>query len=825
MLNSFWKTNRPGQIVSGHWTVEEFIIRIKIHGNGLLNGVPLGKLTDHFKEYQYDTTNLEKYRQEYREVCIQVAELVRKSKKIPYTLSYFEESFRIHTAHGPIKSIFFFELNKNHYLLNSVGCVTEVLMWNAEKNKFIKNGQFDSGKVDHWIRVDSADGKSHLISNSAELNTKCRFEGLNDWIFDGLNMSHLKKMGDSGEYSMLHEIKNFPGHFYAFKKLFESVIEFDLDHNEIDRWHLPAVAYENQYRFLPATANLGLALSDGKRLSRLTTSGEPIQLSHLSNTLQQEASKKSKRFFTEKIRRNFENVTENLRLANEKNLKAMWADSPFRNLTILPKENNFNASEPLQLASPFAGVAPIKLNVLPTENRPAAGWSHLFGADKSAQFNNKKIKPDYVPGLDMSDLPTFEHANSSITNDSVVGDFFGTIVHKVEPIADKIIDTVVDLKHKFQHNHHKHHKQEVVGENFQNTSLSDLNTTLTGNNKYRDAFGDLEAKVKPIADDIFDAFAEIQNSGKNLVPNEFEVDLESAARNKSGVDIEGSVDFGDAGDGYLNVTEDIYLDKIDSNLNSTLTKNKTNPVVGGPIAELQDTILPITDDFVDLMSDIDEVENQIAENEEDDDDDDAVESTYSIGSNSTNRNDTDVEFVDSEFGNITMHVAGNTTGNETEDVKGVLKFLIKPLKFAFHEGKELIENIRDEVDKRSKSNSNHHGHHNHYEKDDEDEDEDEDDDDDDDDNIFNLGSIHNITKGDILNSDNSSKIEEFEAKISVPISSNGVATTENEYLPGKGPNEIITLEIGEHRRTLILVTELVEHVVKEKHDFIRVRMN
>lgn len=478
--NSLWKSQRESQIISGMWSVVEGIFHSPIKGASILNGMPIEKLAGQITANRANVLhNLDIFNHGYLENCHKMANLIQKTQTLPYFLTHFEESFSLRVQ-NVLNSVHFFEANGYSYLVINLGCLTVLYIWNRNLESFEKVCETETGNVDSWLDMLDETKIIHLISNTEAERSNCPTSGLNIWKFDGATLTHVSKITESNKFSLLHKSKINPQRFLALTKDDGVVNEFDLKNNLVEQWHLPA--NDQQFRFVPENANLGIALSNGKQLSSLSPTNSDISTDkRKSRSIGPFAEvisdmkdvKRTMRcpFLEEKL----ENATANCKIWQETKLKAFSSIGPFKSIDRVTQDRLL---EDAKKKSVQVGKSPFKLYVIPPEASPSGNVSKssssttrdAFGdiektvtdiadkfVDSLIEVDADKQDLDFNDGLIGSPVkhqntneskPTTEPLNTGTVDSPAATsrDLFGNIEDKTIKFVDKIADTLVNFK-------------------------------------------------------------------------------------------------------------------------------------------------------------------------------------------------------------------------------------------------------------------------------------------------------------------------------------------------------------------------------------------
>lgn len=329
---SLWHNGKDLQIISGNWEIENLLIKDEAVGNGLVNNVHIQKIIDEiYKNRTEMVSNLQEHLQETKEICYDVMRSAEQSRDQIYFLKYFENSFTMSSNDGGIISAkhFFKHLN-NVFLVISSGCLSEFFIWNTEKYFFVKLFQLETGFVDDWISLPELDS-TYLVSNSNNYSYNCRISGSNIWKLSGKSLEHISKISNSEEFKSLHRIDDRDNYFYILQNTtFPKITEFDISGSSTEEWILPP---GRGYRFVPDEANIGLAVSDGRKLSILNSN---VNKSRIKRTFLGRHNGTALKMKLEEIRRKIRSRLERgplltiLRMNQDENEKTPIIIRPFQ---------------------------------------------------------------------------------------------------------------------------------------------------------------------------------------------------------------------------------------------------------------------------------------------------------------------------------------------------------------------------------------------------------------------------------------------------------------------------------------------------------------
>ncbi len=499
--NSLWKSQRDNQIVRGVWTVTESIFHSSVKGNAALNGISIDNLAGQITAQQTNVkTNVVSFYKSLVENCHRMQNLIEKTKTLPYFLTHFEESFALRVQ-NVLNSVHFFEANGQNYVVINFGCLTVVYIWNRITGNFEKVFETDTGNVDSWLDMTDDQNFLHLISNTEVDRSNCPTSGLNIWKFDGSSLVHVSKITDSNKFSLLHRSKLHPQQFLAVAKDDGVVNAFDLQKNLVEQWHLPAS--NDQFRFVPENANLGIALSNGKQLSSLSYAKS-------INSNDNRKQRSARPFYDEiELKRVVRCPYLNEKLVNATNKCALWH---MANLKAISE------------------IGPYKMVDMTTQDRL------LEDVDASNVRQSKPLfKLKSIPSSETLPLPqgssqqsfhvgsTRDSTRDHLRNEATNRDAFGDIEKAAIDIADNIVDTFIevdagnddDFDDSLVGISTRNQSKIVSNPMLMNSTDTDASTNTTGQlAASRDLFGDIEAATIKTADKIFDTFENLKDGAK-----------------------------------------------------------------------------------------------------------------------------------------------------------------------------------------------------------------------------------------------------------------------------------------------------------------------
>ncbi|KAJ6635981.1 hypothetical protein Bhyg_14567, partial [Pseudolycoriella hygida] len=500
--NALWKSQRENQIVSGTWTVSEGIFHSSIRGEAELNGIPMDTLAGQINSHQSNVlNNLQIFNEGYVENCRKMTRLIQSTHTLPYFLSHFEETFSLRVQ-NVINSVHLFEANSQSYLVLNLGCLTVVYIWNRGIESYEKLIEVETGNVDSWLDMMDEANVVHLISNTEVDRSNCPTSGLNIWKFDGSSLVHVSKIADSNKFALLHKNKLHPQRFLAMAKDGNVVNAFDLENNLLEQWHLPV--NEQQFRFVPENANIGIALSNGKQLSSLSfnkLTDNRKERSTISDEVANELTEIKRMvrcpFLTEQI----QNATANCKLWYESRLQlpsnSRYKETDRPTPKRLMKDIKISNS---QVGSPFILTAPLL-------ERKTRIKSDLFNLSR----NGQSIHTD---GIEL--MTSAARGQPVNKNESSARDAFGKLEKNTIDLTDDILDSWIELE---ADNEDIYFDDSNVGSSSRNESgIESESSVRSGNHSQSktstDWFEVVANKTTQLADEVADVVENIKNSAK-----------------------------------------------------------------------------------------------------------------------------------------------------------------------------------------------------------------------------------------------------------------------------------------------------------------------
>lgn len=641
--NSVWKTGRDIQHVTANWTINDAIIRSSIDGNGDFNGLLIESLSQRiFNHTPQIEGNLQEFHKSYQEVCNTLTSLVDNTQKDLYILSHFDIKLKIQES-LPISSFYYFTTNNREYLAINFGCMSKLYIWNAVQIVFNYVCEFSSGIVDQFIHVIDTKNNWYLISNSAINRKKCNESGLNIWKFNGSSIIHFpSKLDIHISYNSIQRNYHHMERFYALQDENNTVYDYDLHGNIVEKWNLPS--HGDKFRFIPNEANLGLALSDGHLLTVLSSIKPRFErtsqwIDNLPDEFNQEKNITKRLFFSDNTNAQIQSAREKYVLSQQAKLKAMSLAGPFTNISIGKNLEFFNDILGNRPKNEFASNKGVHLKIEPTENLQQSNrpyYERLFDNQKLENENNfPDVKNVSLNSNDLVLVHEVTDQNKVVTggpvsSDSIVGDIFGNLEELSKQIGDELVDISVDLNSDTDGGI-KHAIDDLVdigesvyqdyqdsggflgGQNVeilkQENSTKNLLIAENNHDKENDAKDSLHSftTYNTIIGDTFGALEELSKQiGDELTDNVFELDGETDGA------VAGAID------SLIDFVEPLYEDYHESGkflgsimpqAENSITTNE--PIVGDAFGELEELSKRIGDDLVDTMVELDSDTNGV----------------------------------------------------------------------------------------------------------------------------------------------------------------------------------------------------------------------
>ncbi|GAB0091527.1 female sterile (1) nasrat [Sergentomyia squamirostris] len=258
--SALWKKRKDLQIIGGEWQLKNCIIEDSLEGNGSINEIDFVHMMSHFQgNRQKLLEKVDQTEKLYGEFCQKINSLLHESRHDICFFRYFERHSSIWEKGEKITSHLFYENNGEHFFIYSAGCLSKLHRWDWREKIFTLVATINAGQVDEWIHVDDVLGNAHLVANGSP-NPKCNESGSFIWKWNGSGLFKFNQL-DQYYYDLLGN-RQRPGYFYAIDQ--DNVVrELDLKGHSGDMWN---TTLQSPLKFIPQEVNLGLAVTDGKRI-------------------------------------------------------------------------------------------------------------------------------------------------------------------------------------------------------------------------------------------------------------------------------------------------------------------------------------------------------------------------------------------------------------------------------------------------------------------------------------------------------------------------------------------------------------------------------
>lgn len=171
------------------------------------------------------------YQDVLKRKCQGIQKQIEQTQNDVVYLSNFDDAFKI-LVKNQIKSIYFFSVFTQNYLLINSGCETDTFIWIEPNQTYAKVSTADTGIVKEWIHVLDLESNLFLISNDdgPVVNSSCSNSGANIWRFSFTDqrMNKEVQIGGSGDYSSLQMKPNSRAYFFAIRNTDNHGIELNL---------------------------------------------------------------------------------------------------------------------------------------------------------------------------------------------------------------------------------------------------------------------------------------------------------------------------------------------------------------------------------------------------------------------------------------------------------------------------------------------------------------------------------------------------------------------------------------------------------------------
>lgn len=212
------------QVVTAPWSIKTGNVDI-LSPQTTING-----LTMHNFMQTIDAQN-KVYQDVLKRKCQGIQKQLDQTQNDVVYLSNFDYAFKI-LVKNQIKSIYFFSVFRQNYLLINSGCETDTFIWIEPNQTYAKVGTVDTGIVKEWIHVLDLENNLFLISNDdgPVVNSNCSNSGANIWRFSFTDQRISKEVqiGGSGDYRSLQMKPNSRAYFFAIRNTDNHGIELNL---------------------------------------------------------------------------------------------------------------------------------------------------------------------------------------------------------------------------------------------------------------------------------------------------------------------------------------------------------------------------------------------------------------------------------------------------------------------------------------------------------------------------------------------------------------------------------------------------------------------
>uniref|UniRef100_A0A1B0CMF7 Uncharacterized protein n=2 Tax=Lutzomyia longipalpis TaxID=7200 RepID=A0A1B0CMF7_LUTLO len=255
-----WRSGKDNQTVTGQWVFKNCHIEEALDGRGTINKIDFVHMMTHLKGNPRKLAEkLEHTEKLYVELCRKIMNERRGRHDICF-FRYFEPHYSIWEKGEKITSHRFYENNGQSFFIYSAGCHSRLHQWDPTEKRFNLLGTINTGQIDEWIHVEDALGDAHLVANGPA-NPKCNESGSAVWKWTGANLVRVTHMDQRFKSLIGNALR--PGHFYAIDSG-NVVTEYDLRGKSGEKWK-PSLG-ATSLKFIPQEVNLGLAVTDGKRI-------------------------------------------------------------------------------------------------------------------------------------------------------------------------------------------------------------------------------------------------------------------------------------------------------------------------------------------------------------------------------------------------------------------------------------------------------------------------------------------------------------------------------------------------------------------------------
>lgn len=247
------------QVITAPWTIKTAVIDSMYAKE--INGMDVNQYLQTLDQSQ------RQYQNDYQQKCQQAQNLIENTRKNEAFLSHFAKKFSIETQ-SLINSVYpvnFFD--QNYFIVNSE-CQTLVHAWNGINKTYDQVSTAITGDVVQWIHILDPENQLFLISNNdGSVDSNCPISGAFIWRFNPQDMSLSQEVqfGRIGDIRSMAVKQNSRALFLAIRNNDGLWIEYNLRGAIVAEKNPPILT--SSVRFVPAEAQLGLALSDGNHLS------------------------------------------------------------------------------------------------------------------------------------------------------------------------------------------------------------------------------------------------------------------------------------------------------------------------------------------------------------------------------------------------------------------------------------------------------------------------------------------------------------------------------------------------------------------------------
>lgn len=591
MANSFRLWSQQPQIVTGNWALKNAAID-SISSTTGLNG---NDVATYASKIEFANHNLY---QNYKETCNRVHDLVNESQKNVVFLSHFEIAFKLPHA-ARVVSIYLFEVGRQDYLITNAGCWTSLYQWNHQTQLYDHLTDKYTGVVNEWIHLLDLRNTLHFVSIGEQPTTKtgCSMSGANIWEYQSEKRTivDVAAFGSAETFRSVQIKPNSRTHFYAVRVEDNRVIEYNLNGAPVTEWIVDEVQRrEPAWNFVPTSANLGLAISNGESLSLLTNdekTASPGTHTNQDKEETQETIANLRKAFNEYNAAKmsiFSDLTpshdpEQLEKVRERIRKLDESMVPLTHELIELLENGLHAT-----------AAAATMNHTDPDVNVGTGLDlGIGGRVKDLIINELDVVTSFVTGektesSEEDDDSEEEELFMAKQGEENGGDKFGDLIEKLTPTADALFDKLINeiRSKKIKENERQNvHDYAEVG-SASNSSKRPDNAVLG------DKFGDLIEKLTPVADNVFGqlmSFIRRDKSTETNTQSDYDLGSERNAGQPSAEDR-----LADELSSYLKLEVQLALQRV-------LATN--DPSVGGKFGDAIDDLTPVADEAFNKLID------------------------------------------------------------------------------------------------------------------------------------------------------------------------------------------------------------------------------